>query len=229
MRIIALGVVISSALLAQGPPPPAPTGELPLGVYRIGNGVGPPRLLNKVEPKYSKEALKARLEGTVLLGVTVGTDGKTRDFRVLRGLGLGLDESAVAAVHTWEFGPGIKDGQPVNVLAQIEVNFRLLDKGSSVKWKLRRLEFHLPDGASRPTIEKVANPHVEDDAATRNVRLTFDIDEKGVPTNVPMEEGANEGFSREMAAALGNWRFKPASKDGHPISVSCTMDFDRGN
>jgi TonB family protein len=206
MRALALVVCSMFLLFAQEP--------LPEGGYRVGNGVTAPRLIKKVQPQFSHEARIAHLVGTVVLEVTIGTDGRARDFKVLRSLGFGLDESAMAAVGSWEFGPGLKDGQPVNVRATIEENFRRLG---------------LPDGASRPMIEKVAAPSIADDAATPNVRLTLDIDEKGVPVNIPIEEASNEGFSRAVAAALSKWRFTPASRGGIPISVSCTMDFVRGN
>lgn len=197
----------------------------PAGGQKIGNGVSPPSILRKVEPEYSEEARKTALEGAVILQIVVGTDGQARDLKVLRSLGMGLDEAATAAVSNWQFQPGAKGGQPVPVFAQIEVNFRLLQ----AKWHLARVEFHIPEGALRPVVEKAAAPHIADEAASPNVRLTFDIDEKGVPINIPIEEASNEGFSREVAAALRNWRFKPASQDGRPISVSCTMDFVRGN
>jgi TonB family protein len=98
------------------------------GAYRIGNGVTPPRLSSKVEPKYSEEARRAGFEGSVVLSVVVDTDGKPRDLRIIRPLGLGLDQKALEAVSQWRFFPGTKDGQAVPVQAQIEVNFRLLDK-----------------------------------------------------------------------------------------------------
>jgi len=47
-------------------------------------------------------------------------------MKVVRGLGLGLDEKALQAISQWKFRPGAKDGQPVAVMATIEVNFRLL-------------------------------------------------------------------------------------------------------
>ncbi|MGD1095416.1 MAG: energy transducer TonB [Bryobacteraceae bacterium] len=103
---------------------PAPA--LSSGVYRIGNGVAPPRVLQKVEPKYTDEARAAGLRGTVAISCEIGTDGVARNFRILRVLGLGLDEKAIDAVSQWQFQPGTKDGQPVAVLATIEVNFRLL-------------------------------------------------------------------------------------------------------
>ena len=96
------------------------------GVFRVGGGVTAPALLYKVEPEYSEEARKAKYQGTVLLYVQVDPSGKAVNMRVLHSLGLGLDEKAMEAVRKWKFKPGSKDGKPVTVEAQIEVNFRLL-------------------------------------------------------------------------------------------------------
>src|SRR5215471_3721058 len=96
------------------------------GVYRVGGGVTAPALLSKVEPEYSEEARKAKYQGTVLLYIQVDPTGKAVNMRVLHSLGLGLDEKAMEAVKKWKFKPGTKDGKPVTVEAQIEVNFRLL-------------------------------------------------------------------------------------------------------
>jgi TonB family protein len=79
-----------------------------------------------VEPEYSAEARAAKYAGTVLLKVEISPDGMTRNVRVVRPLGLGLDEKAVQAVNQWRFQAGTKDGQAVTVAATIEVNFRLL-------------------------------------------------------------------------------------------------------
>lgn len=96
------------------------------GVYRIGGGVSAPALVFKVEPEYSEEARKAKFQGTVVLYVVVDEKGMPRDLKVVRPLGLGLDEKAIEAVTKWRFKPGFKDGKPVAVAATIEVNFRLL-------------------------------------------------------------------------------------------------------
>jgi len=85
----------------------------------------PPRLIHKVEPEYTPEAREAGLEGTVVVSVEVGTDGKAHDSRVTRSLGLGLDEKAIEAVELWTFEPGTRDGEPVAVRATIELNYRL--------------------------------------------------------------------------------------------------------
>jgi TonB family protein len=96
------------------------------GVFRIGGGVSRPELVYRVEPEYSDEARKAKFQGTVVLYVVVDSKGFARDIKVIRPLGLGLDQKAIEAVQKWKFRPGMKDGKAVNVEAQIEVNFRLL-------------------------------------------------------------------------------------------------------
>jgi periplasmic protein TonB len=96
------------------------------GVFRVGGGVTAPALLFKKEPEYSEEARKAKYQGTVLLYIEVDPSGKATNMKVVRSLGLGLDEKAMEAVRQWKFKPGYKDGKPVTVAATIEVNFRLL-------------------------------------------------------------------------------------------------------
>jgi TonB family protein len=96
------------------------------GVFRVGGGVSAPMVLYKVDPEYSEEARKAKYSGTVVLQLIVDPSGKARDIKVVRSLGLGLDEKAIEAVNKWKFRPGVKNGQPVAVQATIEVNFRLL-------------------------------------------------------------------------------------------------------
>ncbi len=95
------------------------------GAYRVGGGVSAPRAIYQPDPEYSEEARKAKWQGTVVLWVVIGPDGKTRDIKIVRSLGMGLDEKAIEAVRTWRFEPGKKDGQPVAVQVNVEVNFRL--------------------------------------------------------------------------------------------------------
>ncbi len=95
------------------------------GAFRVGNGVSAPRALETPDPEYSEEARKAKFQGTVVLWLIVGPDGKPRDIRVSRPLGMGLDQKAVEAVNHWRFAPAMKDGRPVAVQINVEVNFRL--------------------------------------------------------------------------------------------------------
>ena len=95
------------------------------GVFRVGGGVSAPRALDTPDPEYSEEARKAKYQGTCVLWLIVGPDGKPRDIKVARALGMGLDQKAIEAVRNWKFEPAMKDGKPVAVQINVEVNFRL--------------------------------------------------------------------------------------------------------
>ena len=203
-------------------------------VYRVGKGVSPPGLIHKVEPQYSEEAAKAGLVGKVLLQVVVGTDGKPRDMKVIRSLGLGLDENAIAGVGAWEFVPGNKDGQPVNVRVRIEVTFSQLErdpveKDPNATWHVSRVAFHLVDGSIRPVLENAVAPLVAAGASGAAASVKFDIDAKGDPVNVRIEKSSDQAWARDVTDAIRKWKFTPGSQNGSPVSVSCSMDFVRGN
>jgi TonB family protein len=87
--------------------------------------VSAPRIISDPEPEYSEEARKAKYQGVCVLWLVVGPDGRPRDIRVARSLGLGLDEKAIEAVKNWKFEPALKDGKPVAVQINVEVNFHL--------------------------------------------------------------------------------------------------------
>ena len=95
------------------------------GAFRVGGGVSAPKAIYSPDPEYSEEARKAKFQGTCVLWLVVGPDGRPRDIRVQRTLGLGLDEKAIEAVKTWRFDPAMKDGKPVAVQINVEVSFRL--------------------------------------------------------------------------------------------------------
>jgi TonB family protein len=95
------------------------------GAFRVGGGVSAPRVLEKLDPDYSEEARKAKYQGTVVLWLIVDSNGKPRNVKVARSLGMGLDEKAIEAVSLWKFLPAMKDGAPVNVQINVEVNFHL--------------------------------------------------------------------------------------------------------
>jgi protein TonB len=95
------------------------------GVFRVGGGVSAPKVTYQPDPEYSEEARKAKYQGVCVLSLIVGPDGKPRDVKVARSLGLGLDEKAIEAVNQWKFEAAQKDGKPVAVAINVEVTFRL--------------------------------------------------------------------------------------------------------
>jgi periplasmic protein TonB len=96
------------------------------GVYQIGGGVSAPVPLNTVEAEFSDEARRAKYQGVCLISMIVDTNGMPQNPRVVRPLGMGLDEKALEAVRKYRFKPALKDGKtPVPVMITVEVNFRL--------------------------------------------------------------------------------------------------------
>jgi TonB family protein len=92
-------------------------------VFWVGEDVSAPVLVSKVEAGYTEEARRARGQGVVVLAIVVDENGQPRDFRVMRPLGLGLDQEAIKAVSKWRFVPGSKDGKRVAVRATVEIRF----------------------------------------------------------------------------------------------------------
>jgi len=95
------------------------------GIYHVGDGVSRPRAIYTPEPEFSEEARKAKYQGVVVLTIIVGTDGRVYSPRILRSLGMGLDEKAIEGVKTWKFDAARKDGHPVAVEMNVEVAFNL--------------------------------------------------------------------------------------------------------
>ncbi len=96
-------------------------------VYRPGEGVKLPRLVTEVKPNYTREAMDARIQGTVRLEAVVLTTGEVGDVEVTQSLDAvyGLDDEAVKAIRQWRFEPGTKDGKPVAVRVEVEMSFKL--------------------------------------------------------------------------------------------------------
>jgi periplasmic protein TonB len=105
---------------------PGDGGDTGGGLRGLGGASTAPVVLFQVEPEFSEKARKAKLQGVVMLYGEVDTNGRLRNIRVTRGLGLGLEEKAIEAVKQWRFRPGTRNGKPVAAAAAIEVNFHLL-------------------------------------------------------------------------------------------------------
>jgi len=104
---------------------PGSGGNMGGGPKRIGGGVSAPVLIYSVEPEFSEEARKAKVAGNVLVNLWVDTNGLPSHVRVIRGVGMGLDEKAVEAVRQYKFKPAMENGKPVLVELNVEVNFQI--------------------------------------------------------------------------------------------------------
>ena len=110
------------------PAPPRPPGSFAEDkVYTVGEwGVSPPRVEYQPIPSYTQEAREDKIEGIIILQCIIRRDGSVGELKVRRGLGHGLDEVAMDTVRSqWRFKPGMLNGVPVNVQANIEISYRL--------------------------------------------------------------------------------------------------------
>lgn len=103
------------------PPPPPPARKKPI---RVGGVVQASRLIRRVEPSYPELAKRARVQGAVLLQVTIDELGNVAEVKVIRGHAL-LDQAAIEAVSQWKYSPTLLNGEPVSVVATVTVSFVL--------------------------------------------------------------------------------------------------------
>jgi TonB family protein len=110
--------------VAESQPAPTPLAE---ALYRsCDEGVVPPKLLRSVHASYTPEAMRAGIEGSILLQSVVGSDGSVRDVQVLRSLDPSrLDEATVKAFKQWRFQPGTRLGKEVSVIVTVQMAFTL--------------------------------------------------------------------------------------------------------
>ena len=94
-------------------------------ILRVGGEISKPVRLGGAQPAYTELARKARIQGVVIVEAIIDKEGRVTNVRVLKGLPMGLDQSAVDAVKSWRFKPATLNGRPVSVYYSLTVNFRL--------------------------------------------------------------------------------------------------------
>jgi len=121
-----IGGIISNIPLAAPPPPPPVKAAAPAAPQRIrvGGNVQEARLSKKVIPTYPPLARSARISGVVRFNAVIGTDGRIQNLQLVTGHPL-LVPSAQSAVSQWVYQPTLLNGEPVEVMTQIDVNFTL--------------------------------------------------------------------------------------------------------
>ncbi|HEY1755068.1 MAG TPA: TonB family protein [Bryobacteraceae bacterium] len=112
-------------------------------VYRPGPGVSAPKVIRKIEPRYTQQARRAFVQGTVVLEVVVGESGSPERIATISPIGFGLDDRAQEAVSQWVFKPGKKDGKPVKTITTVTVDFRIFHRVFDPAAEERRTSYNL--------------------------------------------------------------------------------------
>jgi protein TonB len=113
---------VDDLVIAVPDAPPAPE---PSGPIFVTGDVQKPVKISDVQPQYTEIARKARIQGVVILQTIIDKDGNITDVKALKGLPMGLTESAMEAVTQWKFKPATLNGKPVAVYFNLTVNFQL--------------------------------------------------------------------------------------------------------
>jgi len=100
-------------------------GNIGGGVFHIGGEVSAPKLIFAPEAEFSDEARRAKYQGKVLVEIIVDAQGNPQNPRVMRSLGMGLDEQALKVVLKYKFKPAMRNGKPVAVWQPVEIDFHL--------------------------------------------------------------------------------------------------------
>jgi len=180
-----------------------------------------PGVIIRNDPGYSPEATRAFVQSTVLLSIIVGEDGKAHDIKVAQGSGFGLDEKAIEAMQTWIFRPGTKDGHPVPLPANVEMNFHLQVRNDTEdhSYQFARLNFTLPPGASRPELVIGKLPGNPVTAGDQALRFHLQVGADGVPAGITVLNSTDKAWEQKALRVIRAWRFRPASLAGLAIPV----------
>jgi periplasmic protein TonB len=120
-----LGAALGGSLTgAAAPPPPPPPKAVTPKRIRVGGQVESARLIFQPKPEYPPLAKMARIQGTVRLEAVISKDGTIQDLKVVSGHPL-LVKAALEAVQRWRYQPTLLNGEPVEVVTEVDVNFTL--------------------------------------------------------------------------------------------------------
>ena len=120
----AAGIAPNRSMAAAPPPPGAAQTQLAPGQIRVGGNIQAEKLIEKVSPPYPPLAKQARIQGVVRFNAVIGRDGTVANLTLVSGHPLFVP-GATEAVRQWKYQATLLNGQPVEVVTQIDVNFTL--------------------------------------------------------------------------------------------------------
>jgi TonB family protein len=192
------------------------------GVASVSAAVAMGNLVSKVAPVYPAEARAAGIEGTVRLDAVIGKDGAVKDLQVMSGPAM-LQQPSMDAVKQWVYRPYLLNGEPVEVKTQIQVVYSLATRHHETS---EAQPEEKPGVASSPTVIKSVNPAYPPEARSAHqggvVMVKAKIDTAGHPTVLGVD--GPEVFRNSARAAVEQYSFRPAMKDGQPVEAMLVLE-----
>jgi len=224
--IVALAASYTAMALQTNVNPP---GEVKNNAPLLKDGVAPVsavvamrNLVSKVAPVYPAEAKAAGIEGTVRLDAVIGKDGAVKDLQVISGPAM-LQQPSMDAVKQWVYRPYLLNREPVEVKTQIQVIYTLASKHLETS---EAQPAERPGAMSFPKLIKSVDPAYPPEAKSAHqqgvVIVKTKIDTTGHPTVLGVE--GPEVFWSSAKAAVEQYSFKPAMKDGQPVEAALSIE-----
>ncbi len=222
--------VLPSTVPPPPPPPPSSTFPATPGVARIpvGGSVQQSKLISQPKPAYPPLARQARIQGTVRFNVLIGVDGRVTQMALISGHPL-LAPAAQEVVKDWVYQPTLLNGEPVEVVTQIDVNFTLAPEGAPGGSAATPAVMRIPVGGSVQQAMLVSKPDPEYPPLARQariqgtVRFNVVIGVDGRVSNMTVISG-HPLLVPAAQEVVKEYVYKPTLLNGEPVEVVTQVD-----
>jgi len=199
--------------------------------YRGGPGIQFPTPVRSVQPKYTPEALQAKVKGVVELEVVVSPTGTVGDVRVTKSLDTkyGLDQQAIEAARQWVFRPGMKDGRAVPVLVTIIIEFHPPEHALVPVDIIAGDKFYkdayslLQPQLVKPTIVRSVDPNYKSNAIQAPLRGVVEVEAvvatNGTVSRARVTKSLDRQRDQSALQAVRGWTFEPGRLNDQPVPV----------
>jgi len=256
MRFLALRLsLFTVCLIVPGQALCRDAAPLPVCGPQAGSNVAcakPPTLIDFEPARYTPDACRAELEGTVTVSLVIAKPGVITEVRVLHSLGKGLDENVVSALQQSRFVPATYQGRPVSVTGTLKVVFSH-PKSYGIEWPETAtgdyaavdhapgaMKKHLPECKNVlrktgklqcPRPIRVQLPRI-DEARQKDLQGVFAlsaiITETGSPGEIQVLHSLDPEFDELAIAAVRQWRYRPAVYKKRPYPVKARIELNVG-
>lgn len=181
----------------------------------------------KQPPKYPADLVEQEVEGRVVLEVTIGPDGKVLNARVLRSDHDSFSRSAVEAVLGWTYAAPKVDGNPVCLVASVNVDFKLRPaEGESTLQDCEAIvsEQELAQRGGSQSLISAVNPQYPRSRISSGwqgaVKVLIVVSDEGRVVDAEVKDPEHKDFKSPALRAAREWRYSPATIDGKPVCVA---------
>jgi len=241
--VVLLGLAVTSAWAQQAPstqdgpmsvardlPPGKPYSD---GSYPMGPGITAPKIVEAVPAVYPADTPLEDAGATCELSVVIDSAGAVGSVRVFFSAGDAFNASAIEAVKQSKFAPGSWDGQAIAVRIHVRVHFSqdLSPATPAVVDRASRGPGSLSARMAPPVPIHTAEPEYSDEARRKKIQgiviVSLLVTTDGLPTDIRVERSLGHGLDEKALETAGQYRFKPAMKDGVPVAtrISIEMNF----